>query len=237
MVECFSKGSVTFILLGNNCTRRCRYCAVSKGAPMPPAESEPERIATTAKELSLSYVVLTSVTRDDLPDFGSGQFARTISKIREQTDPLTIEVLAPDFNGNIDAIETVLLSQPDIFGHNIETVEDLFRTIRPDGNYKTSIGILTHASSRGFITKSGIMVGLGETLDQVMSTFKDLKDAGVKVLTIGQYLKPNHECVDVSRYYEPPEFDRMKAIAEEIGIREVLAGPFVRSSYRPQAGW
>jgi lipoyl synthase len=230
--ECFAKKAVTFIILGQRCTRRCRYCSVSKQAPEPVDTEEPIRIARTVKELSLTSVVITSVTRDDLPDFGAGQFASTIREIKRICPETEIEVLVPDFKGDTASLQTVLDSKPDIFGHNLETVNALFEQVRPLSSYETSIEILREAHARGSVVKSGIMVGLGETETEIVDTFKELKSSGVQILTIGQYLKPDPECLPVAKYYTPEEFASLNEKAQSIGFETVISGPFVRSSYR-----
>jgi len=259
------------MLLGERCTRRCSFCSVSSGTPESVDEKEPERVAKAVSELGLDYVVITSVTRDDLEDKGARTFARAISLIKEsrryanpvrESHSLTIcadsgieppsalignnrrlksaafsngvkvEVLVPDFGGITRCVLSVAGAAPDVFGHNLETVERLYQTIRPQADYKRSLSVLEMASSGGLLTKSGLMVGFGERKGEVVSAMRDLADVGVKILTIGQYLKPHPQRFNVLEYVEPPIFEEYKAIAEDAGFAAVASGPFVRSSYR-----
>lgn len=236
--ECYACGTATFLVLGSTCTRDCRFCAIPAEAPGPPRADEPGAVAEAAARMDLAYVVITSVTRDDLPDGGAGHFARTIAAVRRRLPDAKVEVLTPDFRGDRGAIDTVLDAAPDVFNHNVETVPRLYPAIRPAADYARSLDVLRHAGRRGdgegkrLYTKSGLMVGLGETRDEVASVMRDLREAGCAILTIGQYLAPSAGHYPVARYVEPAVFDEMKAAAEALGFLSVASGPFVRSSYR-----
>lgn len=235
--ECFSRGTATFMLLGDTCTRRCEFCSVATGRPPLVDPLEPERVAATAADLELRYVVLTMVARDDLPDEGAGQVAAAIQALRRRIEGVQVEVLTSDFNAREELIEQVLEARPEVFGHNIETVERLTREIRGRARYERSLAVLSHAArvceDAGFgAVKTGLMVGLGETREEVSSVLRDLRETGCRLITIGQYLRPSREQRPVSRYVEPAEFDEMAAEARELGFVEVASGPLVRSSYR-----
>lgn len=230
--ECFGRGVATFMILGAICTRRCRFCAIEKGSPEKPDDSEPERVAHALKSLGLKHVVITSVTRDDLADGGARHFVRTVECIRSQCRDTTVEVLIPDFKGSLSALQEVCAARPDIVNHNVETVESLYETIRPQAKYARSLGVLEYASSRGLKVKSGLMLGLGETRAEVVRTITDLKRAGCRYLTLGQYLSPSKNHAPVIRYLSAEEFFKLGEIARGIGIGEVMAGPLVRSSYK-----
>lgn len=230
--ECYACQTAAFMILGNTCTRNCRFCAVNHGVPQAVDPDEPRRVAQAAAKLGLRYVVVTSVTRDDLPDGGAGQFAATIRAVRAQLPDARVEVLTPDFRGDPAALHTVLNAGPDVFNHNLETVRRLQVTVRPQAAYETSLAVLREASSRGALTKSGLMVGLGETDEEVREAFRDLAAAGVRILTVGQYLQPTRRHLPVARYVEPEAFDAYRAWGREAGIAHVFAGPFVRSSYK-----
>ncbi len=236
MWECFSKNTATFMILGSECTRNCRFCNIAScTSPSLPDPEEPQRVAKAAFDLGLKYVVVTSVTRDDLEDGGAEHFAVTIREIRKQfSGKIRVEVLIPDFQGSTSALQTVLDAGPDVLNHNIETVASLYGRVRPQADYHRSLNLLKKVS--GFDTsvsaKSGIMVGLGENLDELEQTMKDLYDHGCIILSIGQYLQPSNRHLPVEKYYTPDEFIDLKEIAENIGFKKVAAGPFVRSSYR-----
>ncbi len=232
--ECFSRGTATFMILGTVCTRRCRFCAVDKGSPGPPDPEEPARVARATRALGLRYVVVTSVTRDDLPDGGAGHFAKTIHAIREHCRGARVEVLVPDFQGDEAALQTVCEAQPDMFNHNVETVPRLYETVRPQADYRRSLGVLAGAAARGLPTKSGLMLGLGETAREIWETLVDLRRAGCGYLTLGQYLAPSGGHVPVDRYVTPEEFERWGETARAMGFEEVASGPLVRSSYRAE---
>lgn len=231
--ECFSLGTATFMILGDTCTRTCRFCAVRKGSQQTPDDTEPERLANAASEMGLRYVVITSVTRDDLPDGGASHFKKTISTLRKRVPGAGIEVLIPDFGGNLQALEKVLSERPNVLNHNIETVPRLYPEIRPEANYRRSLDILKYASEMaGDITvKSGLMLGMGEKREEITDVMTDLKHAGCRILTLGQYLPPGKDYYPVREYIHPDFFEEMASIGEKMGFGRVLAGPFVRSSY------
>ncbi len=229
--ECFGRGTATFMILGTCCTRKCRFCAVDKGTPHAVDQEEPKRVAMAVKQLGLTHAVVTSVTRDDLPDGGAGQFAETIQQIRKQCPGVSVEVLVPDFNGAIPALDTVCALRPEVFNHNIETVPKLYARIRPKAQYRRSLSILSYASSRGLLVKSGLMLGLGETESEIKGTLMDLKHTGCQLLTLGQYLAPSKAHAPVARYVPPEEFEMWAETARGLGFTSVAAGPLVRSSY------
>ena len=231
--ECFKKPTATFMILGDVCTRRCRFCAVGKGSPKPPDPDEPGNIVTAVGRLGLRHAVITSVTRDDLPDGGAGQFASVVCLLKAAYPDLVVEVLTPDFEGSEDALRAVMDSGPDIFNHNVETVPRLYCTVRPQAVYDRSIEVIRRAKSMrpGSLTKSGLMAGLGEKFDEVVSVMRDLRDAGCDLLTIGQYLRPMKENIEVVEYVTPEVFDRYKDEGLKLGFLSVASAPFVRSSY------
>jgi lipoic acid synthetase len=230
--ECWSAGTATFLILGATCSRRCRFCAVAQGRPAAPDASEPGRVAAAAQALDLQHVVVTSVTRDDLPDGGSEQFAATIAEIRGRLPGATVEVLVPDFGGCPKALGRVLGARPDVLNHNVETVVRLYPRVRPGALYQRSLDLLRGASRAGIATKSGFMVGLGESRGEITSLLTDLRQVGCERVTIGQYLQPRRELLPVKRYWTRSEFAAWHAQALELGFRDVQAGPLVRSSYR-----
>jgi lipoic acid synthetase len=236
IAECFGCGTAVFLILGNVCTRGCKYCNVASGTPSSLNKNEPRDIAESVKTLGLKYVVVTSVTRDDLKDGGADVFYETIREIRHANDECKIEVLIPDFKGSETAIQKVVNAAPDVINHNIEVVEDLFPLIRPQGDYWRSLGVLkTIKTMTGRIpTKSGFMVGLGETNEQILQTMRDLRTVNVDFLTMGQYLQPTRNHVDVKKYYTPEVFVGLKTIALSLGFKHVESGPLVRSSYHAQ---
>jgi len=234
MGECWGHGTATFMILGDVCTRSCSYCAVSTGLPEGLDEGEPLRIAEAVKAMSLKHAVITSVNRDDLPDGGARAFAETIRQIRALQPDCSVEVLTPDFKGDLDAVALVVEARPEIFSHNLETVERLYRFIRPGGRYARALRVLAHAKELdpGGLTKSGIICGMGETWDELLQAMGDLVAVGIEILTLGQYLRPSPRHLPIDRYYTPDEFAELKRIGErEIGFRHVEAGPLVRSSY------
>jgi len=237
--ECFSNVHATFLILGRSCTRRCLFCSVERGLPQAPDESEPHRIRDAASRLNLDHVVITSVTRDDLDDGGAGQFVRVIDAVRAFRPTITIEVLVPDFQGNMNSIGMVLSAKPDIFSHNIETIGSLYPSVRQGADYERSLGILRRAKSRSKnqITKSGIMVGLGENEKEVLETITDIAWCGCDILTIGQYLRPKKANLPVRRYVLPEEFERYREFAVDLGFKYVASGPFIRSSYRAEEAY
>jgi lipoyl synthase len=230
---CFGEGTATFLLLGATCTRSCAFCAITPGQPSPPDPTEPERVADAAAEMGLRFVVLTSVTRDDLPDQGAGAFAATILAVRSRLPAAKVEVLTPDFSGREDLLATVLGARPDVFNHNLETVRSLTSAIRSGADYDRSLSLLRLSGRLAprIPTKSGLMVGLGEEREELAQAFRDLAGSGVGRLTLGQYLQPSRQHRPVARYYPPEEFEDLAREAREAGIRAVLAGPLVRSSY------
>ena len=233
IAECFECGTAVFLILGDVCTRNCRYCNVSHGKPGVLNPNEPEDIAESVKKLGLKYVVITSVTRDDLSDGGAIVFAETISKVKFLNPGCTVEVLIPDFTGNISTLKSVVDSKPDVINHNIEVVKELFSDIRPEGDYKISLKVLSNIKKlkSNIRSKSGFMVGIGETSNQIISTMRDLRNADVDFLTIGQYLQPTKKHVSIKKYYTPDEFKGFIKIGLDLGFKHVESGPLVRSSY------
>ena len=234
--ECFGRGTATFMILGDRCSRNCRFCAVGHGVPGPPDPDEPGRVAEAVGVMGLSYCVVTSVTRDDLAEGGAGHFAAVIKAIRRLNPQTLIEVLIPDFQGDPEALATVLAAGPDVLNHNLETVERLYPTVRPEADYRRSLELLT-ASKRiapETVTKCGIMVGLGETAEELTCLFADLRRTGCDILTIGQYLQPSRRHLDVARYIPPEEFAVLEQQALALGFGAVAAAPFVRSSYQAE---
>jgi lipoic acid synthetase len=230
--ECWTQKTAAFLILGNTCTRSCAFCAVAKGRPEAPSPAEPDQVAEAAVLLGLTYVVLTSVTRDDLPDGGSSHFAATIAALRRLIPGVRVETLIPDFDGDPEALDRILAAAPDILNHNLETTETMYPSIRrPIEAYRRSLDVLRRAKAHGFTTKSGLMIGLGETEEELLRTFRDLRAAGCDLLTIGQYLQPTKAHAPVVRYYPPGEFAVLKAKAEAAGFAGVESGPLVRSSY------
>lgn len=232
--ECWNNRTATFLILGDICTRRCHYCAVTTGRPLPPDETEPVRVAEAVRILGLRHAVITSVNRDELPDGGASIFVETIRAIRRELPSCTIEVLIPDFMGVRAALETIVAAKPDILNHNIETVPSLFPSVRPQGKYARSIELLRDAASLGAVTKSGLMVGLGETLEEVRAVMGELRAAGCSILSIGQYLQPTKAHWLVRRFYSPEEFQILKQDGLALGFRHVESGPLVRSSYHAE---
>ena len=231
---CFSQKTSTFLILGDICTRNCSFCAVKKGKPSePPSFNEILEITKLVEELELDYVVITSVTRDDLEDGGANQYKDLTEYLRKEIEKIKIEILIPDFQNKKESLEIILKSPPDILNHNIETVKRLYPEIkRPVNFYKRSLDVLKFYYERGLITKSGMMLGLGETIDEVKETMEDLLNVGVKIVTIGQYLQPTRKNHPVLKYYHPDEFEELKEIGEGMGFIDVVSGPFVRSSYK-----
>ncbi|MBN18710.1 MAG: lipoyl synthase [Chloroflexi bacterium] len=231
--DCWERKTATFMILGDICTRACSYCAVKTGMPSGLDLDEPNRLAETVEKLGLKYAVITSVNRDDLPDGGSFIFSQCIKKIRKKLPNCKIEVLIPDFCGNWDSLKTVIDANPETLNHNIETVERVFPRIRAKGDYKLSLELLDYTKKYNpkMVTKSGMMVGLGETLDEIIQTMKDLRSVGCNLLTIGQYLRPSQKHVALSKWYTPSEFEELADIALNLGFDNVASGPLVRSSY------
>lgn len=231
--ECYAKNSATFLIMGNNCTRNCRFCNISCAKPEPLNPDEPKKIADAVSKLNLKYVVITSVTRDDLLDGGAEHFAQVIKEIRKNNPLIKIEVLTPDFKGDINAINTVIEAKPDVFNHNIETVPSLYKTARPQAIYNRSIEFLKYIKQNSnILTKTGLMVGLGETKEELIETFKDLIEINCDIVTIGQYIQPTKEHLPVVRYYEPQEYEELSKIAKDLGIKHTFFSPLTRSSYK-----
>ena len=231
--ECYSKNTATFLIMGNNCTRNCRYCNISCAKPEPLDLEEPRHIAEAVMALNLKYAVITSVTRDDLPDGGAQHFANCIYEIRKLSPETKIEILTPDFKGDKKSLDIIINAHPEVFNHNIETVKDLFKTARPQGNYDTSLKVLKYVKDNSdILTKSGLMVGLGETVEQIENTLNDLHNAGCDIVTIGQYIQPSKMHLPVAKYYTPDEFKALEVIARSAGITHYQIGPLVRSSYK-----
>lgn len=233
MFECFSQHTATFLILGDSCTRNCRFCAVQHGPDQAPDPDEPDRVARAAAEMGLEYVVITSVTRDDVPDGGASVFACTITALREKVPGILVEVLIPDFQGSAEALHAVLDAGPDILNHNIETVPRLYPQVRPQADYQQSLDLLrrAHEHAPHIPTKSGIMLGFGESDADIHQTLVDLRKHHCRIVTIGQYLQPSKTHHPVARYVPPEEFDRWREVALELGFSEAASGPFVRSSY------
>ena len=231
--ECWSRGTATFMIGGNECTRSCRFCGTpSCKHPAPLDPDEPRRVAESVRRMRLKYAVITSVDRDDLPDGGAAHWAETVSEIRRLSPNTTIEVLIPDFQGDLQALDVVLSSQPDVVGHNLETVKRLTSTVRHRATYDNSLLVLKHIADSGFVTKTGIMVGLGEQPEEVEELFRDSLAAGVSTLTIGQYLRPSKQNIAVEEYVHPNQFRKYKEVGEALGLSHVESGPLVRSSYK-----
>ena len=230
--ECYTKNTATFLIMGNNCTRNCRYCNITCAKPEPLDDNEPLHIAKAVSDLGLKYAVLTSVTRDDLSDGGANHFAQCIYRIRKICPNTKIEILTPDFKGNENSLNTIIEAHPDVFNHNIETVNAVFKKARPQGNYKTSLNVLKYVKQNSdIVTKSGLMIGLGETYEQIQKTMNDLKNAGCDILTIGQYIQPSKAHLPVEKYYALDEYETLKQMAKDSGFKYYQIGPLVRSSY------
>lgn len=232
--ECWNQGTATFLILGDICTRRCHYCAVTTGRPHDVEPEEPIRVARAVQALALRHAVITSVNRDELDDGGAWVFAETIRQIRGLTSNCTVEVLIPDFEGNESALATVVAERPDILNHNIETVRRLFPTVRPQGKYQRSIELLARAKRWGARTKTGLIVGMGESVEEIQEVMHDLRAVGCELLTIGQYLQPTKRHLPVVRFYHPTEFAALKSEGLALGFRHVESGPLVRSSYHAE---
>lgn len=235
-LECFNKGTATFMILGSVCTRNCRFCDVEKGRPGEVDPLEPEHLAKAVKELKLRHVVITSVTRDDLPDGGADQFVKCIEKVRESSKGCSIEVLIPDLRGNEEALAKIVAAAPEIINHNVETVPSLYKNVRPMADYRQSLDVLANVKKMNpkIFTKSGIMVGLGEKEEEVVRLFADLREVGCDFLTVGQYLQPSKKHHPVIEYVHPDVFKDYEKVAYEMGFKHVASGPFVRSSYNAE---
>jgi lipoic acid synthetase len=235
--ECWGAGTATIMLLGNLCTRSCKFCSVPHGRPLPADPGEPERVVEAVRGMKLNHIVLTSVNRDDMPDGGSGIFAETITRLHAAYPGLNVEVLTPDFQGDVEALETIFRAAPDVFSHNIETVARLQAVIRPQASYGRSLAVLAAGAAwrPKMAIKSGIMVGMGETIEELEQAMLDLFQAGCRILTLGQYLQPTRHNRPVDRYVMPREFDALAETARKIGFSGVASGPMVRSSYKAEA--
>jgi lipoic acid synthetase len=231
MAECWNRGTATFMILGDVCTRSCGFCAVKTGRPPTLDLDEPRRVAEAVRAMNLRHAVVTSVNRDELPDGGSGVFAATIRAIRDAVPGCRVEVLIPDFQGHADQIQTIIDARPDILNHNTETVPRLYRTVRPQAKYQRTLDLLAMCKRQSLVTKTGIMVGLGEEEDEIVAVMRDLRAVDVDIMTIGQYLQPTRDHLPVARYAHPDDFARWKRIGLELGFRHVESGPLVRSSY------
>lgn len=230
--ECYTKHTATFLIMGGVCTRNCKYCNISCQKPEPLDVDEPKHIAKAVKDLGLKYAVITSVTRDDLPDGGAEHFAKCIEEIRKISPDTKIEILTPDFKGNIESLNTIIKAHPDVFNHNIEAVRRIFKAVRPQGNYDVSLSVLKYIKENSDIkTKSGLIIGLGENFEQIKETFVDLYNVGCDILTVGQYIQPSKEHYPVGKYYKPEEYEELKKLATSVGIKHSQIGPLVRSSY------
>ena len=232
--ECWNAGTATFMVLGNVCTRGCRFCNVPKGVPHGMDQDEPDRVADAVAALKLKYAVVTSVTRDDLVDGGAEIFARTIQAIRLKSPECRVEVLIPDFQGSEPSLRIVLGAKPDILNHNLETVPSLYSRVRPQADYRRSLGLLSRAGDSGAVTKTGLMLGLGEEKEELLAVMRDLRGIGCSILTLGQYLQPGKTHLAVEKYYHPDEFTVLRDQALALGFRHVVAGPLVRSSYHAE---
>jgi lipoic acid synthetase len=232
--RCFTSGTATFLILGDVCTRRCTFCAVSKGHPGPVDEAEPEHLLEAVEKMGLTYIVITSVTRDDLPDGGASQFARTVTLLRENMEGIIVEVLVPDFLGSDEAVRTVVESGPQVINHNVETVPRLYSEVRPGADYARSLELLYMVKKMdlSIVTKSGLMLGLGESREEVTEVMSDLREANCDLLTIGQYLQPSAQHHPVVRFISPEEFTEYETVGREMGFTGVASSPLVRSSYR-----
>ena len=230
--ECFRKKTATFLIMGSVCTRNCRFCNIGETKnPQPLDKKEPQNLADAVFELGLRYVVVTSVTRDDLPDGGANHFVKVIKAIREKDKNIKIEVLTPDFKGNKEALQMVAKAKPNVFNHNVETIKRLYATARPQANYEQSLEVLRYMKSLGMITKSGIMLGLGETKNEIINLLEDVAKTGCDIMTIGQYFRPSKDHLPVKKDYTEEEFDELKKIGFKLGFKEVYSGRFVRSSF------
>lgn len=236
MGECYKKKTATFMILGSQCTRNCRFCNVAHGLPQTPDPKEPEHLAEAVSRLGLKHVVITSVTRDDLPDGGAGHFAQTVRSVRQMNPGVTIEVLIPDFKGDAVSLDKVIEAKPEVINHNIETAGPLYGRVRPEANYDRSLALLKYVKEQSpeTLTKTGIMVGLGETEDQVYQVMDDAIAAGCDIFTVGQYLQPSPKHVPLEAYISPQQFVRYEKAGEEKGFRYIASGPLVRSSYRAE---
>lgn len=231
--ECYQRNTATFLIMGNICTRNCRYCNIGTARPEPLDIEEPRHVAEAIRDLELKWAVITSVTRDDLEDGGAEHFARCLEEIRNLTPDVQVEILTPDFKGKQKSLDIIIKANPTVFNHNIETTRNVFKTARPQGNYDVSLEVLKYVKENSSIkTKSGLMVGLGESFDDIRNTLQDLRSVGCDILTIGQYIQPSKQHLEVSKFYTLEEFEELKTIAKEVGFKNFQIGPLVRSSYK-----
>ena len=231
--ECYQRNTATFLIMGNVCTRNCRYCNIGTARPEPLDLEEPKHVAEAIRDLGLKWAVITSVTRDDLEDGGAEHFANCLKEIRELTPDVQVEILTPDFKGKKEALDIIINAAPTVFNHNIETTRNVFKTARPQGNYELSLEVLKYIKENSSIkTKSGLMVGLGESFDDIRKTLEDLRSVGCDILTIGQYIQPSKQHLEVSKFYTLEEFEELKTLAKEVGSKNFQIGPLVRSSYK-----
>lgn len=236
VAECWGRRSMTLMILGDRCTRSCRFCNVATQAVAPPDTEEPARVAEALAQLDLKHAVITSVTRDDLPDGGAAHWAETLRRVQEACPRLTVEALVPDFQGDLEALDRVLEAAPDVLAHNLETVRRLTPAVRSHASYDRSLAVLTHAASSGVVAKSGLMAGLGETGEELREALGDIRATGALLVTIGQYLQPSRTHLPVAEYVDPTEFESLARFGEELGFAHVAAGPLVRSSYHADEG-
>ena len=230
--ECYTKNTATFLIMGNVCTRNCKYCNISCEKPKPVDELEPQNVAQAVKDLGLKYAVITSVTRDDIPDGGAIYFKKCIENIRELSAETKVEILTPDFKGDKNSLDTIISASPDVFNHNIETTKNIFKKVRPQGDYARSLDVLRYIKANSEIkTKSGLMVGLGESFEDIEETFVDLKTVGCDILTVGQYIQPSKQHYPLGKYYTLKEFEYLQELAKKIGFKHYQINPLVRSSY------
>ena len=234
IAECWGAGTATFMVMGDTCTRSCGFCNVKTGKPLPLDPEEPMNVAISVRKMGVRHAVITSVDRDELPDCGTGHFAETIRAVREVNPDTQVEVLIPDFKGNLDALQLVIDAKPDLLNHNTETVPSLYRRVRPQARYEWTLSVLRESKRQGMRTKTGIILGLGETREELLQTMRDLVSAGVDVLTLGQYLQPTKNHLPVERWVTPEEFDEYRIIGENMGFNIVESGPLVRSSYHAE---
>ncbi len=233
-MECFARRTATFMILGRNCTRNCTYCNVAREKPDPVDENEPVNVAEAVQKLKLKHAVVTSVSRDDLPDQGAGHFRKVVLEIRKLNPDTTVELLIPDMSGRKELLDIIYDERPDVLNHNVETVPSLYPQVRPSADFMRSIGVLEYAKIKGLDTKSGIMVGLGETEEQVINVLKELRNVDCDMVTIGQYLQPSRNHISVKEYIHPDQFKHYEEIAYELGFKRVSSGPLVRSSYNAE---
>ena len=234
IAECWGAGTATFMVMGDTCTRSCGFCNVKTGKPLPLDPEEPMNVAISVRKMGVRHAVITSVDRDELPDCGAGHFAETIRAVREVNPDTQVEVLIPDFKGNLDALQLVIDAKPDLLNHNTETVPSLYRRVRPQARYEWTLSVLRESKRQGMRTKTGIILGLGETREELLQTMRDLVSAGVDVLTLGQYLQPTKNHLPVERWVTPEEFDEYRIIGKNMGFNIVESGPLVRSSYHAE---